>query len=83
MRLLHASTRKLEEFIGSVPQYAILSHTWGDDEVSFRDLMSNPKVEDMKGYRKIRLTCDQALKDGIKYAWCDTCCKFVNQPTSI
>ncbi|KAK2767968.1 het domain-containing protein [Colletotrichum kahawae] len=28
----------------------------------------------MKGFRKIRETCRLAARDGIKYAWVDTCC---------
>lgn len=78
MRLLNARTYKLVEFTEDIPPYAILSHTWGDEEVSFKDITSNPKVEEMQGYRKILRTCDQANKDGLLYAWCDTCCQFVN-----
>jgi len=38
MRLINTRTLKLEEFIGQqIPQYAILSHTWGDEEVSYQD----------------------------------------------
>lgn len=80
MYLLNAETRKLEAFIGSkIPAYAILSHTWGDEEVSFKDLTEHspmpgqPSAEEKKGYSKIRKTCGQALKDGISYAWVDTC----------
>ena len=75
MRLLNARTHKLEEFPGRVPQYAILSHTWGLEEVSFKDLTSNPKVESMQGYKKIRFACHQTLEYGLIYVWCDTCCK--------
>ncbi|KAI8282315.1 hypothetical protein K4K60_003645 [Colletotrichum sp. SAR11_57] len=32
MRLLHTTTLDLNEFIGDVPPYAILSHTWENDE---------------------------------------------------
>lgn len=41
MRLLNMNARKLElvEFFGDhIPPYAILSHTWLDDEVTFQDL---------------------------------------------
>jgi len=35
MRLINISTWELEEFLSSVPPpYAILSHTWGDHEVT-------------------------------------------------
>ena len=74
MHLLNAKTRKLESFVGdSVPKYAILSHTWGDDEVSFKDLNDDANVKSKKGYVKIQYTCDQALRDRLKYAWVDTC----------
>ncbi|OHE91069.1 hypothetical protein CORC01_13625 [Colletotrichum orchidophilum] len=39
MRLINVDTLQLEEFFdGNMPEYAILSHTWGKEEVSFRDL---------------------------------------------
>ncbi|KAB8068706.1 hypothetical protein BDV29DRAFT_195462 [Aspergillus leporis] len=38
MRLLSASSLEIEEFMGhDVPQYAILSHTWGEEEYAFVD----------------------------------------------
>jgi hypothetical protein len=41
MRLIHVDTLTLHEFLGedSTPNYAILSHTWGDQEVSYLDLL--------------------------------------------
>ncbi|KAK3703532.1 hypothetical protein LTR37_014379 [Vermiconidia calcicola] len=75
MWLLNARTRKLEGFIGEgVPMYAILSHTWETDEVSFHDINHNANAETKLGYQKIRWTCAQALEDGLNYAWVDTCC---------
>ncbi|KAL2270744.1 hypothetical protein VTJ83DRAFT_115 [Remersonia thermophila] len=39
MRLLNVATQELEEFHGAdIPPYAILSHTWGPDEVSLYDM---------------------------------------------
>ena len=39
MRLINVKTGALEEFsAANIPKYAILSHTWGDDEVTFQDL---------------------------------------------
>jgi hypothetical protein len=36
MRLLNVNSLELEEFIeDSVPKYAILSHTWATEEVTF------------------------------------------------
>ena len=76
MRLLNARTLTLEEFLGdNKPKYAILSHTWGnnEDEVTLQDAMG-PRAVEKAGWAKIKYTCDQALKDGLKYAWVDTCC---------
>lgn len=77
MWLINCQTQVLEEFhdeeafsIG----YAILSHTWGKEEVSFQDIGNLAKAVTMRGYRKIHFTCQQALQDGIEYAWVDTCC---------
>lgn len=40
MRLLNTRTLRLEYFHdqNTAPKYAILSHTWGDDEILFADL---------------------------------------------
>jgi hypothetical protein len=60
-----------------IPPYAILSHTWGADEVTLqqftdRSLTANYPTEG--GYWKIRKACQQALTDGLHYVWVDTCC---------
>lgn len=74
MRLLNTSTLALEEFYGSaIPEYAILSHRWLDDEVSFQDLQSG-RAASKAGYAKIQRCCEQAADDGLGYAWVDTCC---------
>jgi hypothetical protein len=42
MRLLNIQTLQLETFYGlDVPEYAALSHTWGDEEVTFQDLTTD------------------------------------------
>jgi hypothetical protein len=73
MRLLHAKTMELKEFVGddNLPQYAILSHTWGDDEVSLQDL-SRSDWKAKAGYLKIRYCCEQAVKEGFDWVWVDT-----------
>ncbi|EHK16130.1 uncharacterized protein TRIVIDRAFT_130613, partial [Trichoderma virens Gv29-8] len=77
MRLINTNTFKLEEFSeGSIPPYAILSHTWGKDseELSFRE-MENGKIGTLDpGITKLQGCCQQAVKDGLGYAWIDTCC---------
>jgi hypothetical protein len=56
-----------------IPPYAILSHSWGKDEVLFQDLV---KVKYMAktGYKKLVFCGQQAAKDGIHFFWADTCC---------
>ncbi|KAK4450910.1 heterokaryon incompatibility protein-domain-containing protein [Podospora aff. communis PSN243] len=40
MRLINIDTMKMEEFFGSqIPNYFILSHTWGDQEISYQDYL--------------------------------------------
>ncbi|GAB1318441.1 Heterokaryon incompatibility domain-containing protein [Madurella fahalii] len=73
MRLLNAETREFREFFGHPPSYAILSHTWGEDEVSFAD-MKDPSHTTKLGYRKIENCCQKAIQLGFAYVWVDTCC---------
>ncbi|KAE8442823.1 hypothetical protein EG329_002795 [Mollisiaceae sp. DMI_Dod_QoI] len=74
MRLLDATTIRLQEFAeDKIPPYAILSHTWGNDEVSFQD-MDRAKPTQKEGYVKIKYACKQALIDELEYVWIDTCC---------
>jgi hypothetical protein len=74
MRLLRTDTLEFQEFYGSkFPPYAILSHTWGDDEVTFQD-MASPNRFAKKGYAKIAMTCEIAKSAGLEFAWIDTCC---------
>ncbi|KAF2726586.1 hypothetical protein EJ04DRAFT_582580 [Polyplosphaeria fusca] len=62
---------------GRVPAYAILSHTWGENEVVFQDIEPNAgtgKAVSKAGWRKIQFCADQAAADGLQYFWIDTCC---------
>lgn len=84
MRLLHvdySETRErdlklvLTDFSGKeIPDYAILSHRWGDDEVLFGDVRNNSYKEKKEGYQKIKFCAKQAKQDGLQYFWIDTCC---------
>lgn len=76
MRLINTATLHLEDFtLRDIPPYAILSHTWGEDEVTFQDMMaSKPGMRTKHGYDKIVETCRLAMERGLGYAWVDTCC---------
>lgn len=74
MRLINTATGLFEEFISrNVPKYAILSHTWEEEEASFSDMQKDGH-QAKKGFEKIRMTCKLAADAGIRYAWVDTCC---------
>ncbi|PCD29991.1 hypothetical protein FGRA07_10605 [Fusarium graminearum] len=79
MRLINVETLELESFVGDlgreVPTYAILSHVWTNEEVSYQQMTGSlPISEDSKGYRKIVEFCAKARNEGFEYAWVDTCC---------
>jgi hypothetical protein len=77
MRLLQCNNNGdlgLTEFFESaIPQYAILSHRWGTEEVNFKDLQDG-KSKSKAGYGKIQFCGEQARRDGLQYFWVDTCC---------
>lgn len=70
-----ANQLRSTEFTENIPQYAILSHTWGpdEDEVTFGDLKSRSGTT-KPGYAKIQFCGEQARKDSLRYFWVDTCC---------
>jgi hypothetical protein len=81
MRLINTKTLELREFVSDeeLPRYAILSHTWGDEEVTFQELSklkssSGTECRAKSGFLKIEQTCRLARDRDIKYAWVDTCC---------
>lgn len=74
MRLINCTTLELVDFTKDVPPYAILSHTWKDQEVIFQDMNDLTKAAKKKGFTKIKATCNTALKAGYQYCWVDTCC---------
>lgn len=77
MWLLNARTRQLESFNDEDARsqgYAILSHVWEKEEVTFSDIQCLESHKHKQGYRKLDLTCLQALEDKLSYVWLDTCC---------
>jgi len=78
MRLIDVNTLQFHEFYGSQLEdvsYAILSHTWHDEEVSYQEMKNERgQAESKEGYTKILFTATQAKKDGLDWVWVDTCC---------
>lgn len=73
MYFLNTDTWAIEECIGRPPPYAILSHRWEEEEVTFRDFQ-NGTYQDKKGFEKIKRCCQVAANDGYELVWIDTCC---------
>ncbi|RYP79640.1 hypothetical protein DL770_006589 [Monosporascus sp. CRB-9-2] len=74
MRLLNTDNFEVKEFRDDgAPRYAILSHTWDEEELTFQD-MEGTHVVNKKGYQKVKRCCSVAKADGFKHVWIDTCC---------
>jgi len=80
MRLLQYNNDgdfSLTEFDESdIPEYAILSHTWEQDnskEVTYAEVMGGIG-QGKEGFKKIRFCGEQARQNGLVYFWVDTCC---------
>ncbi|KAJ3487175.1 hypothetical protein NLG97_g6466 [Lecanicillium saksenae] len=77
MRLIDLHSLQVEEFFSDdVPEYAILSHTWGPQEASLPEWSQrdDPDVESMRGYQKIFSACKLAKRFSWDYLWVDTNC---------
>jgi hypothetical protein len=76
MRLLNSFSGEIKHFLGQsqIPPYAILSHTWHDEEITLRDwqALACAQVERMEGYVKLKYCCMQAAAQGIEWVWIDT-----------
>ena len=63
-----------QEFEGqNIPKYAILSHTWGSDEMTYANVIEKAATT-KRGYHKVENAVRQAWADGHFYIWVDTCC---------
>ncbi|KAI6008174.1 heterokaryon incompatibility protein-domain-containing protein, partial [Pisolithus orientalis] len=69
MELVH--TAILEYF-----QYIMLSHRWGEDEPSLRDIEGHLiyDMSEKEGFEKLQTFCVVACERGFLWAWSDTCC---------
>lgn len=76
MRLLNTKTHELVPVTTTtLPSYAILSHCWSNEEVTYRDLIRGHEIAGQKaGYGKIAGACAIAADNGHSHLWIDSCC---------
>ena len=83
MRLLKYNNNgdfSLTEFFESdIPKYTILSHRWGAEEVTFKDLIDGTG-KSKAGYGKIQFCGEQTKYNSLQYFWVDTC--YINKSNS-
>lgn len=68
----HNETRQSSS-VETCPKYAILLHSWEEEEVSFKDMVHGD-FGNKHGYEKIKMTCRLAAESGIRFARVSTCC---------
>src|SRR2546423_5370893 len=75
MWLINTYTLGLEEPDPKTPTppYTILSHTWGRGRGHLSRYEVQFCTEESWISKKIKLTCEQAIRDGISWACVDTC----------
>ncbi|KAF9067903.1 hypothetical protein BDP27DRAFT_1448743 [Rhodocollybia butyracea] len=77
MRLIQTTGTDPEIFFADeqqIPPYAIISHVWEEEEVTFQDMQDPSKRKNMKGWSKIVRACKLARSEDWDYIWFDTCC---------
>ena len=77
MRLLNVHTLDISEFFDDdIPEYSILSHTWGPEEGTFQQWTTHPSPASSpnRGFKKIISACKLSREDRIDYIWVDTVC---------
>lgn len=78
MRLLNTHSETIEapedRVVPNDVKYAILSHTWGDQEITLSDLYHGRSLTNKSGWTKLDGARKQAARDEFDYIWVDTCC---------
>ncbi|KAF5342895.1 hypothetical protein D9758_015418 [Tetrapyrgos nigripes] len=80
MRLLSTVDFKVKEFFMDIPRYAILSHTWEQEEVTFQDIQNLDIAKSKAGFRKVMNACARARCYHFNWIWIDSCC--INKESS-
>ncbi|KAF8435391.1 heterokaryon incompatibility protein-domain-containing protein [Boletus edulis BED1] len=69
--------RAISEWLQGVTRFATLSHTWGQEEPSYKSFNEQRDMQGKKTseYEKLQRFCDIAHnKYGVEFAWADTVC---------
>ncbi|KAF2968984.1 hypothetical protein GQX73_g4585 [Xylaria multiplex] len=76
MWLIDTASLELRSHTTLAPQsYAILSHTWvEEEEVSLQEFQDIDIRRRKNGFQKIKAACELARLRGLKWCWVDTCC---------
>ena len=62
-------------------RYAILSHRWTKEEISYQEMLEQePQLQLKQGYAKLKGACKVAKNFGYNMIWIDTCC--INKDSS-
>ncbi|KAF5339467.1 hypothetical protein D9758_015309 [Tetrapyrgos nigripes] len=80
MRLLNTKDFTVKQFFTDIPCYAILSHTWEQDEVSFQDIQNLDVAQSKAGWHKVMNACLRARRYHFDWIWIDSCC--INKESS-
>ena len=74
MRLLNTSTLQFHEYFEPIiPDYAILSHRWEAEELTYQEVLHHQNVH-KAGWNKVKQCCSFAASRGFDLVWIDTCC---------
>ncbi|KAI0369028.1 HET-domain-containing protein, partial [Pilatotrama ljubarskyi] len=80
MWLLNTKTYDLRFFTLPPRSYAILSHCWGEEEVTFDDIRDLKEARKRRGWKKVENACAAARRykssrgRPLAWIWIDTCC---------
>lgn len=73
MRILDTHTLQVR-YKQEREKYAILSHVWGDEEVTFQDIKNIDHAQKMTGFVKLAGAAALAKSHNYNCIWIDTCC---------
>lgn len=78
MRLIHVETLALHEFPAEdfAPEYAVLSHTWGDQEISYLDLLYLTSDIPTAAGSIVQTLLRSPSRDSAGFQKVEACCKL-------